>query len=87
MAAFARQHLLPFGNYTLKNLVVDGFEFSTDELCPALQDGLGKNLTLERLELYNLTMAEADATALSFYFAVIKAVQPNKTMKTLYLCY
>jgi hypothetical protein len=42
-------------NKTLKNLVVDGFGFA-DELCPALQDGLGKNSTLERLDLENANM-------------------------------
>jgi hypothetical protein len=73
-------------NTTLKNLVVNGFDFA-GELCPALQDGLRENSTLERLELRDVTMAKAGVTALSFYFAVIKAVQPNTTLKTLGLCY
>jgi hypothetical protein len=54
-------------------------------MCPALQDGLGKNSTLERLELNNVKLAEAGATNFSFHFAVIKAVRPNKTLKTLFL--
>jgi hypothetical protein len=54
-------------------------------MCPALQDGLGKNSTLERLELNNVKLAEAGATNFSFHFAVIKAARPNKTQKTLFL--
>jgi hypothetical protein len=72
-------------NMTLKNLVVHGFDCA-GELCPALKQGLGKNSTLERLKLASVSLAEADATALSFYSAVIKAVQPNKTLTTLLLC-
>jgi hypothetical protein len=68
------------------NLVVNGFDFSAGS-CLALQDGLGKNLTLECLELRSVDLTEAYATAFSFYFTAIKAVQPNKTLKTLYLCY
>jgi hypothetical protein len=69
-------------NKTLKKLLIDGFDFAA-ELCPALQDGLGKNSTLEYLELSNANMAAADVTKLAFYSAVIKAVQSNKTLKTL----
>jgi hypothetical protein len=78
--------LLALGmNKTLKNLDIFGVDFAGD-LCPALQDGLGKNSTLERLELRDVSLAEAGVSYLSFYFAAIKAVQPNKTPKTLYLC-
>jgi hypothetical protein len=71
-------------NKTLKNLRMDGFDFA-GELCPALQHGLGKNSTLERLELKYVNLAEAGVSAFSFYFAVIEAVRPNKTLKTLCL--
>jgi Ran GTPase-activating protein (RanGAP) involved in mRNA processing and transport len=73
-------------NTALKSLSVTGFTFA-GELCSALQDGLGKNSTLERLELRNVNLAEAGVTVLSLYFAIIKAVQANKTLKALYLCY
>jgi hypothetical protein len=72
-------------NTTLKSLVLTGFDFA-DELCPALRDGLGKNSTLERLGLKYVKLAAAGVTALSFYFKVIKAVQSNTTLKTLYFC-
>jgi hypothetical protein len=79
--------LLALGrNTTLKNLVVNGLDFAA-ELCPALHVGLGNNSTLERLDLENANMAEADVTAVSFCFTVIKAVQSNKTLKSLCLCY
>jgi hypothetical protein len=73
-------------NTTLKRLVVTGFDFA-GELCPALQDGLGKNSTLERLELIEIGLVEAGVSAFSFYFAAVKAVQPNKTLKSLRLGY
>jgi hypothetical protein len=68
-------------NTTLKNLHISGFDFA-GELCSALQDGLGKNSTLEKLELADVNLAGADVTEFSFYSVVIKAVQPN-TLKTL----
>jgi hypothetical protein len=72
-------------NTTPKILDIFGFDFAA-ELCPSLQDGLGKNSTLERLRLKNGNLAEAGVTELSFYSAVIKALQPNQTLKTLRLC-
>jgi hypothetical protein len=75
-------------NKTLKSLVIFGFDFA-GELCPALQDGLEKNSTLQRIELQNVNLATADVTELYFSLGVIKAVQSNKTVKTLktpYLC-
>jgi hypothetical protein len=72
-------------NATLKNLAVDGFDVA-GELCPALQDGLGKNSTLERLELDFVNLTEAGVSAFYFYFAVITGVRPDKTPKTLRLC-
>jgi hypothetical protein len=69
-----------------KHLVVTGFDVA-DEFCPAMQDGLGKNSTLERLDLENVNMAEAGVSIFSFFLGVVKAVQSNKTLKTLYLYY
>jgi hypothetical protein len=69
----------------LKRLHVTGFTFA-GELCPALQDGLGNNSTLERLNLNIVNLADAGVAVLSLYFAIIKAVQANKTLKSLWLC-
>jgi hypothetical protein len=45
-----------------------------------------KNSTLECLDLDFRNFAEASVSAICFYFAVVKAVRPNKTLKTLRLC-
>jgi hypothetical protein len=42
--------------------------------------------TLERLNLNIVNLADAGVTVLSLYFAIIKAVQANKTLKSLWLC-
>jgi hypothetical protein len=50
-------------------------------LIPALREGLGKNSTLETLEI----LAVAHVT--SFHIAVVEALQLNNTLKTLRVCY
>jgi predicted RNA-binding protein len=50
-------------------------------LIPALREGLGKNSTLETLEI------PAVAHVTSFYIAVVEALQLNKSLKTLRVCY
>jgi hypothetical protein len=68
-------------NQTLRKLRVSGYISVGASLIPALREGLGKNYTLKILELIHV----ADAMAPSFHFAVVEALQLNKTLKTLRL--
>jgi hypothetical protein len=54
-----------------------------ESLIPALHEGLGKNSTLEILELIHI----AHVIQTSFHIAAIEALQLNKTLKTLCICY
>jgi hypothetical protein len=53
---------------------------------PSFAGRAQKELNLELLELKYVNLDEYDAMALFIYFAVIKEVQPNKTLKPLCLC-
>jgi hypothetical protein len=76
--------LLALGmNKTLRKLHVSGLSSMAESLIPALHEGLGKNSTLEILELIHV----AHATQPSFHIAAVEALQLNKTLKTLRLCY
>jgi hypothetical protein len=56
-------------------------------LISALREGLGKNSTLEILELIqDRTLEAPHATDPSFRVAAVEALQLNKTLKTLRLC-
>jgi hypothetical protein len=81
--------LLALGmNKTLRKLHVSGFSSVPGSLIPALREGLGRNSTLEILEfIHNGCLDVAHATETSFYIAVVGALQSNKTIKTLRLCY
>jgi hypothetical protein len=72
-------------NKTLRKLHVTGSSSVGSSmggsLIPALREGLGKNSTLETLEI----LAVAHVT--SFHIAVVEALQLNKTLKTLRVCY
>ncbi len=56
----------------------------SESVIPALREGLGKNSTLEMLELIQ---SGSRATDPSFRIAVVEALQLNKTLKTLRLRY
>jgi hypothetical protein len=76
--------LLALGmNKTLKKLRVSGLSFMSESVIPALREGLGKNSTLERLELIHI----AHVTQPSFLIAAVDAIQLNKTLKILRICY
>jgi hypothetical protein len=79
--------LLALGNNkTLRKLHVYGASSAGESVIPALREGLGKNATLEILEFYH--GGTRDETHLnSFHIAVVEALQQNKTLKTLRLCY
>jgi hypothetical protein len=73
--------LLALGmNKTLRKLHVSGFSSVDEFVIPALLEGLGKNSTLEILELIV-------AHVTPFRIAVVEALQLNKTLKTLRLGY
>jgi hypothetical protein len=76
--------LLALGmNKTLRKLHVTGLSFMSEAVIPALREGLGKNSTLERLELIHI----AHVMQPSFLIAAVDALQLNKTLKTLRFCY
>jgi hypothetical protein len=76
--------LLALGmNKMLRKMCLSGFNFIIAEsLIPALHEGLGKNSTLEILELIQ---SGSHVTQPSFYIAAVEALQLNKTLKTLRL--
>jgi hypothetical protein len=78
--------LLALGmNKTLRKLHVSGLSSVGGSVIPALCEGLGKNSTLEILELIlGGTVDVAHVT--SFCIAVVEAIQLNRTLKTLDLC-
>jgi hypothetical protein len=78
-------------NKTLTKLHVSGLS-SVDEwdesVIPALREGLGKNSTLERLELIQNGARDGHQVAEpSFPIEFVEALQLNKTLKTLRICY
>jgi hypothetical protein len=76
--------LLALGmNKTLRKLHVSELSSVAESLIPALHEGLGKNSTLEILELIHI----AHVIQTSFHIAAIEALQLNKTLKTLCICY
>jgi hypothetical protein len=77
--------LLALGmNRTLGKLHISGFSSVGGSLIPALHEGLGKNPTLEILELIP---SGSHVTEPAFHIAVVEALQLNKTLKTLHICY
>jgi hypothetical protein len=77
--------LLALGmNKTLRKLHLSGLSSVGGSMIPALREGLGKNSTLEILELIPGTFrGEALVTEPSFRISVVKALQLNKSLKTL----
>jgi hypothetical protein len=71
-------------NRTLRKLHIIGLSPMSESVIPALREGLGKNSTLEMLELIQ---SGSRATDPSFRIAVVEALQLNKTLKTLHLCF
>jgi hypothetical protein len=80
--------LLALGmNKTLRKLHVSGFSCEGGSLIPALREGLGKNSTLEILELIQGgTHDETLGTEIAFHIKHIEAFHLNKTLKTFRLC-
>jgi hypothetical protein len=77
--------LLALGmNRTLRKLHISGFSSVGGLVIPALREGLGKNSTLEILELIE---SRSYATVSSFHIAAVEVLQLNKTLKTLRLRY
>jgi hypothetical protein len=75
--------LLALGmNKTLKKLHISGLSSASGSLIPALHEGLGKNSTLEILELMHHGYIVKKPV---FRIAVVEALQLNKTLKTLRL--
>jgi hypothetical protein len=72
-------------NKMLRKLLLSGFSSMAESVIPALHEGLGKNSTLEVLEVLELIKGGSFATDHSFFIAVVEAVQLNKTLKTLRL--
>jgi hypothetical protein len=70
-------------NKTLRKVHVSGFSSVGGSAILAVREGLEKNSTLETLELINF----AHATESSFRIAVVEALQLNKTVKTLRVCF
>jgi hypothetical protein len=70
-------------NKTLRKVHASGFSSVGGSVIPAVREGLEKNSTLEILELINF----AHVTEPSFRIAVVDALQLNKTVKTLRICY
>jgi hypothetical protein len=70
-------------NKTLRKVHASGFSSVGGSVIPAMREGLEKNSTLKILELINF----AHVTEPSFRIAVVEALQPNKTVKTLRICY
>jgi hypothetical protein len=76
--------LLALGmNKTLRKLHISGLSSMAESLIPALHEGLGKNSTLEILELIHI----AHVIQPSFHIAAIEALKLNKTLKNLSVCY
>jgi hypothetical protein len=76
--------LLALGmNNTLRKLLVSGSSFVGGSVIPAFREGLGNNSTLEVLELMDGTLDVEP----SVHIAVVEALQLNKALKTLRLCY
>jgi hypothetical protein len=70
-------------NKTLRQLRLSGLSFMGGSVIPALRHGLGKNSTLEILELIHI----AHITQPSFRIRAVEALQLNKTIKTLCINY
>jgi hypothetical protein len=70
-------------NKTLRKLRASGLSSMGESVIPALREGLGKNSTLEILELIHI----AHVTQPSFHIAAVEALQLNKTLKTLCISY
>jgi hypothetical protein len=71
-------------NRMLRKLLVSGFSSWDGSLIPALREGLGKNSTLEILELIQ---SGSHVEESAFRIAAVEALQLNKTLKTLRLRY
>jgi hypothetical protein len=72
-------------NKTLTKLHVTGSSSIVSEsVIPALREGLGKNSTLEMLEFIQ---SGSHVMEPAFRIAVVEALQLNKTIKTLRLCF
>jgi hypothetical protein len=78
--------LLALGmNKMLRKLCLSGLNFMAKSVFPALHEGLGKNSTLEILELIQNDGSYV-AQDLSFHIAAVEALQLNTTLKTLRVC-
>jgi hypothetical protein len=70
-------------NKTLRKVHASGFSSVDGSAILAVREGLEKNSTLETLELINFAHAKEP----SFRIAVVVALQLNKTVKTLRVCF
>jgi hypothetical protein len=71
-------------NKMLRKLCLSGLNFMAKSVFPALHEGLGKNSTLEILELIQ---SGSHVKESAFRIAAVEALQLNKTLKTLHLRY